>query len=652
MSWFQNLKVGKKLAIGFATGIIGIGLLGSMSLKSARQGADAIQDVADNHLVPSKQLRDISDAYAVSVVDASHKARNGGMTYDESLKAMQAAKELIDKEWKLIENSDPELLHLTKAEFDELKQLKAAADQATEESMGFLKAGDQAGLASFTIRDMYPKIDPFTGKIGEAVNKITAGALSDAKAEGDALPGMLARIVAIGFGVALISALIGWFISNSITKPLAALGKTAEGISQGDLNQSITYSAKDETGQLANSFRNMVAYLKESAGNLERVSAGDLSVSVNPRSSSDQFGIAQKNMVASLRDIVNALKGKAAETGSTGQDLALATDQTARSVQEIAHTIAEVATATDESAQTTQRIASMNEDLARLVNDAVDSTAALTDAINEVRTASTKQSSAASEASDAAKEGGKAFELTSQCLVQIQDQVQTSVVSVQDLGRKQEQIGAIVETIQEIAEQTNLLALNAAIEAARAGEHGRGFAVVADEVRRLAERAGHATKEIAELIENVRIGVNTAVAAMDATVAEVDRGAQQSQAIESSYARILETIDQVRTISIQSDQLVRSMADDAARVNNVIESVGEISQSNAAATQELSAMTEEMSASAQEVSSNVQNQNARVAEMRTLADKLLGTSTELDTVVSQFNLDTTPTQNPNIRLAA
>ncbi|MFN8631686.1 MAG: methyl-accepting chemotaxis protein [Chloroflexota bacterium] len=238
-------------------------------------------------------------------------------------------------------------------------------------------------------------------------------------------------------------------------------------------------------------------------------------------------------------------------------------------------------------------------------------------------------------------------------MARIKTAVDQSAVKVAELGAKGDQIGAIVETIDDIAAQTNLLALNAAIEAARAGEAGKGFAVVADEVRKLAERSGRATKEIAALIEEVQRGTQDAVLAMQAGSAQVDEGlatgraqaqsvvevdaaaAVRNEALDRVYAALKAIASAAGQVSASSDAIgavvqqtvsdAATMAGDADAVTRSIQSIAAVSQENSAAAQEVSAATQEMSAQAEEV----------VASAATLADM----ASQLDALVARFVLE-------------
>jgi methyl-accepting chemotaxis protein len=364
-----------------------------------------------------------------------------------------------------------------------------------------------------------------------------------------------------------------------------------------------------------------------------------------------------------------AVRGTLEETARVGKSLSdfgaqlnEAAKQTGLATQQIAATIGQVALGAQEQARaatdTNEAVSGLTGVISQVRESAVETTdsvgsaaravSSLASAISEVSEASNKVASVSSSAAEAAKHGASAVRQTVEGMTRIERTVALSSRSVAELGAKGDQIGAIVETIDDIAEQTNLLALNAAIEAARAGEQGKGFAVVADEVRKLAERSSRATKEIATLIGEVRTVTNAAVAAMEAGSQEVQTGSALARksgealseiatSVDATTAAVSRIIGAVEAMSQASSTVVTSMdrieqlasanssgADQmAAQSNDVfhaVESIAAISEENSASAEQVSAGTQQMSAQANEV---VQSATA-LAGMAGRLDELLG----------------------------
>jgi methyl-accepting chemotaxis protein len=259
----------------------------------------------------------------------------------------------------------------------------------------------------------------------------------------------------------------------------------------------------------------------------------------------------------------------------------------------------------------------------------------------------------AAQAAQSARQGAAAVQATITGMHAIRAQVDRSAEKVQEMGRRSEQIRAIGEVIEDIASQTNLLALNAAIEAARAGEHGKGFAVVADEVRKLAERSATSTKEIGALVKTIQASVTDAVQAMAESAAEVEAGVSRADGSDRALATILQTaesVDQraaemlaaarrmsglseallassqaVSAVVEQNSQAAEQLANGAEQVSGAIESIAAVSEENSAAVEEVSASAEEMNAQVEEISASAQT----LAEM----------AAALQAVTAQFRLE-------------
>jgi methyl-accepting chemotaxis protein len=461
----------------------------------------------------------------------------------------------------------------------------------------------------------------------------------------------------VGLGVALY---LGTTIANSVARVAAASQQIARGdlprfvaaaraLAAGDLTQEVEVLAqpvnvksRDEIGAMANDFNAMVDALVET-------------------------GQAFDQMSANLRELVGEVQRSAVNLADTSNQVGLAATQTSGAVlqvNEAIQTVAVGATETSRNAQETgssmqtlslaiDQIAQGAADQARQIQVASLTSTRMAEGIQDVASKANRMATATEHTRSAAQQGGKAVQATVDGMREIKSVVSQAAAKVHDLGKLGERIGAVVETIDDIAEQTNLLALNAAIEAARAGEQGKGFAVVADEVRKLAERSSRETRQIAELIHGVQEGTQEAVIAMERGSGRVDEGEHMADQAGRALGDILHAVD--ATISEVSGiaSAAHEMAGAAREVTEAMQSISAIVEENTAATEEMAAqsgqvneavtaiaaVSEEQSASTEEVSASAEEMSAQVEELTAQAEELAATADQLKAMVSHFKTE-------------
>jgi methyl-accepting chemotaxis protein len=301
------------------------------------------------------------------------------------------------------------------------------------------------------------------------------------------------------------------------------------------------------------------------------------------------LGTAFNDMTDNLRDLVEKVSQSSGLVASTSQELTDGSEQSAQASNQIAVAIAEISYGTEKQL-------SVVENTTQIVRQMLEG-------INQMLTSSKVVSNTSEKAAVSALEGSRAIKKTIAQMNNIEKTVNSSAQVIDSLGERSNEISQIIGTISGIAEQTNLLALNAAIEAARAGEQGRGFAVVADEVRKLAEQSSGAAKQISALIIEIQNDTQKAVTAMNKGTHEVSIGTEVVNTADQAFKEIN---DLVNTVSTQVHEISAEIQQTANASNKIVEAVSEIneiSRTIADQTQTVSAATEEQSASIEEIAS-------------------------------------------------
>jgi methyl-accepting chemotaxis protein len=352
---------------------------------------------------------------------------------------------------------------------------------------------------------------------------------------------------------------VGALLTRNIVGPLREISAAAEKIALGDLSIGvISNGRRDEVGALAKTFAEMAESLGQMARVAGQISAGDLTVEVKPKSDKDTLGKAFATMRENLRRVTREIQESISVLSSSAQQIVATTTQVASAATETATAVSETTTTVEEVKQTAQ----LSSQKAKYVSETAQ----------KVAQVSQGGKKSAAESIDAMKK--------------IREQMESIAESIVRLSEQSQAIGEIMLTVNDLAEQSNLLAVNASIEAAKAGEQGKGFAVVAQEVRNLADQSKQATAQVRSILGEIQKATNAAVMVTEQGSKAVEVGVQQAARAGESVQQLTESIAEAAQAAAQIAASSQQQMAGMDQVALAMESIKTASTQNVASTKQ------------------------------------------------------------------
>lgn len=566
MSW-SDLKIAKKLYIGFGTVlalVVALAIVNGINYSKMVESARTQKEITYECLKHANEM-----VFCVAQVQQWMTDISATRGQDGLNDGIQKAKSYAD-EFEVLIKETGEINPSYVSTLDALREpFEKYYETGERMANAYISGGSTVGNKMMGEFDATSeRIQGDVKKFQEQVEKTYVESLVEMSESSEHASQLSITLSAIA---CILSAILAFIISSSISKPVSQISAIAECVSRGDVDHSIDINRKDEIGVLANSFKNLISYMRELATSAEAIASNNLTVNFEPKSDKDVLGKAFKTMTTNLSVIVRQLADNSRELVSAATEIASSAEQMSRGAQ-------------NQSQQVTQVAAAVQEMTATIVE-------------------SSKNTGEASEisksASAQATNGGQIVSESINGMQKIANVVRESAESIAKLAKSADQIGEIISVIDDIADQTNLLALNAAIEAARAGEQGRGFAVVADEVRKLAERTGKATGEITQMIKGIQNETGEAVHSMEAGIQQVDRGRELTDKagvslneIVAMSGRVLEMIQQIATATEEQSVAAEQISKNIEQITTVTQETAKGAEQSAAAAEELNRQAE------------------------------------------------------------
>ena len=503
-------------------------LLGVMLLAASNAGRlnQSFEALFIDRMQPISQLKEVSDGYAVNMVDALHKYRAGLLDESALRQSVGEARQRVDKAWRTYTST--RLTAEESSRVERARPLMARVDLLVSELLGTSGDSLRGESADSFNRRLYTTFDPLSAELDGLVRLQLSEGDKLHREESEAYSSMKSSFIAIGLVALSLVLVFGLLVSRSIIRPLEALCTV---IGQVQSSSDLTLRAADqgdhELARTASAFNAMLEHFQQLIRHL-----GDSSI---------QLAAASEEM--------SAISAQVSDVASNqGQQTTM------------------VATAVHQMSAAIQEVAQNALGMSHIANDARRE----------------------------AQQGTSLVQANLDSIQRLSQSVQQGAEVINRLHSQSDEIGSVLGVIQSIAEQTNLLALNAAIEAARAGEAGRGFAVVADEVRSLASNTQKATESIRKMIDALQDGARQAVGAMQQSSERAAASVNHARESGEVLLHIANAIDgiadgnvQISTATEEQTAVANEISQNITQLNDSIQEVVSGAQQSAIASRDL-----------------------------------------------------------------
>ncbi len=415
---------------------------------------------------------------------------------------------------------------------------------AVESFATIRKAGGKTDATSY-----YQSIAPAISSIYKMEAAVSAALTDLLKVRIDKRQGDVNRTLLFALLGLVVVLLIGFFIMRDITRPLNDVVAVANEIASGNLAvETSVAERRDEIGDLSKAFNKMTDALRGMARHVEEIASGNLAVKVKAQSDRDVMGNALSVMVEQLSALAQQVQKSGVQVNTSIQDIAATSKEQQATASEIAATTTEIGATSKEISATSKELARTMNEVSKVAEETATMAGSSQDAITRM-------------------------EETMRHITEAAGAINSKLAV---LNEKAGNINQVVTTITKVADQTNLLSLNAAIEAEKAGEYGRGFAVVATEIRRLADQTAVATYDIEQIVKEMQSAVSAGVMGMDKFSEQVRRGVADVQQVGKQLVQIVE---QVQTLTPQFESVTEGMQSQSTGAQQISEALLQLTES-------------------------------------------------------------------------